>query len=135
MGFTRNVGSRTHLTSIKLNSSLIEAQSFELVESGLTASFGLGGATPASATSLGAGNHARVVCDTALLDGNLEVPFLYGFVPQLGQQFQIITVNTPNGPGSGLSGRFANVREGGTVHTLPIDTSSAPRAFYRLTHE
>ena len=97
--------------SFSLNPSLLEAQSFELVETNTTATFGLGGANPATATGLGAGHYARVVCESARLDGNLAVQFLYGFAPQAGQQFELIRNNgrTPT------LGRFANVREGGAV--------------------
>jgi hypothetical protein len=100
---------------IKLNPSLLAAGRFTVDEPGATVTFGLGGTNAATATGLGAGHYARVVCDQAQLDGNLAVEFLYGFTPQVGQQFEIIHVNPTNGPNSGLTGRFANVREGGAV--------------------
>ena len=101
--------------TIKLNPSLLAAGLFTVDEPGATVTFGLGGTNAATATGLGAGHYARVVTDRAQLDGNLAVEFLYGFTPQAGQQFEIIHVNTTNGPNSGLIGRFANVREGGAV--------------------
>ena len=100
--------------TFKLNPSLLEAQVFQLLDAP-TGTFGLGGTTPAAAGALGAGHYARVVCNTASLTGNLELNLLYGFMPQAGQQFEIIRVNTPNGVGTGLTGRFANVREGGAA--------------------
>ncbi len=100
--------------TIKFNPSLVEAQSTLLGEDA-TMSFGLAGTSPAAAGNLGTGHYARVVTDTATLEGNLAVEFLDGFTPQVGQRFEIIRVNLPNGPASGLIGRFANVREGGIV--------------------
>lgn len=99
----------------KFNPSLVEAGRFTVDEPGATVTFGLGGTNAATATGLGVGHYARVVTARAQLDGNLAVEFLYGFTPQAGQQFEIIHVNTTNGPNTGLTGRFANVREGGTV--------------------
>jgi hypothetical protein len=96
--------------TIKLNPSLVEAQEFTL-EGDVTTTFGLGGAAPALATALGAGHYARVVTPAAALDGTLSVEFLYGFRPQVGQQFKIIA-NTSALP---VRGRFVNVREGGAV--------------------
>jgi hypothetical protein len=100
---------------IKLNPSLVEAQEFTLNGTTVTTTFGLGGTNAATADGRGPGHHARVVCAMVRLDGSLALEFLYGFAPQAGQQFEIIHVNTTNGPNSGLTGRFANGREGGAV--------------------
>ncbi len=102
--------------STRLNPSLLEAQVFEMIGEGTRLTMGLAGTTPAAAGALGEGHYARVVTETANLDGDLFVEFLHGFAPQVGQQFEIIRVNAPNGAGgAGLIGRFANVREGGVV--------------------
>lgn len=97
--------------TIKLNPSLVEAQEFTLNGTNVTTTFGLGGTNPATADGRGPGHHARVVCDTARLDGSLAIEFLYGFVPQAGQQFEIIRFN-----GSGpINGQFINAPEGALV--------------------
>ena len=101
--------------STRLNPSLLEAQVFQMAGEGTRLTMGLAGTTPAAAGALGEGHYARVVAETANLDGDLFVEFLHGFTPEVGQQFEIIRVTSPNGAASGLIGRFANVREGGVV--------------------
>ena len=97
--------------TIKLNPSLVETQEFTLNDTNVTTTFGLGGPNAATADGRGPGHHARVVCATAQLDGRLAIEFLYGFVPQPGQQFEIIRFN-----GSGpLRGQFVNAPEGALV--------------------
>ncbi len=84
-----------------------------LLKSSVT--FGLGGTLAASNTSttaFGAGHYATITTDNATLEGSLDLALFYGFVPSLGQTFQIITV------GSTRVGTFTGLGEGAFVRRL-----------------
>ena len=88
-----------------------------ILKTSVTAQLGLGGTTPASLEKTragtvlhaGAGHHATLEADTIALDGRLVLTLHYGFAPQPGDQFQIITARQR------LSGQFIGLPEGAPV--------------------
>ena len=88
-----------------------------ILKTSVTAQFGLGGTTPASLEKTrtgtvlhtGAGHHASLEADTIALDGRLVLTLHYGFAPQSGDQFQIITARQR------LTGEFTGLPEGAPV--------------------
>lgn len=97
--------------STRLNPSYLESDIFILEGSGVALQVGLGGAEQAGPDAICEGHYAHVNTDIAHLDGNLEIFFMYDFIPQIGQQFEIITVNNADG----LRGEFVNAPEGSVV--------------------
>ena len=73
-----------------------------------TVQFGLGGTAPAIPGRLGPGTYATLHAERAVLAGRLRVALHYGFQPQVGDRFQIITAGA-------AGGRFDNAREGEQV--------------------
>ncbi|GAB4499841.1 MAG: hypothetical protein OHK003_17390 [Anaerolineales bacterium] len=92
-----------------LNPSFLEAEYAVLYESETVSSFGIGGTEQAGENKLGKGHYAHLQADRIRLGGKLEVFFVYDFVPQPGQTFQIITVNHAR------LGEFENAPEGSVV--------------------
>jgi len=97
-----------------LNPSFLEAERIVLYKPETQARFGLGGDQPASAEALGAGHYARMQGALIDLDGQLELFLVYGFLPDPGDTFEIIT----NTGGSPIHGTFANAPESGIVSGL-----------------
>jgi hypothetical protein len=77
-----------------------------ILKTGIKTNLELGGATPASTAGFGPGHYATITADYMRLAGSLNVGLMYGFQPQPGQTFQIVTVNR-----WGI-GQFDNLREG-----------------------
>lgn len=80
-----------------------------VLQSSLTV--GLGGTQPASAGHVGRGFYATLSGENITIGGSLDVVMKYGFVPQDGDVFHI--VSAPN-----LVGRFAGLREGALVKRI-----------------
>lgn len=100
------------LGGFNLNPSFLEAERIVLYKPETPARFGLGGDQPASAEALGAGHYARMQGNSIDLDGQLNLFFVYGFRPQPGNTFEIIT-NTGGNP---INGTFANAPEGSVLN-------------------
>ena len=96
----------------KFNPSFVQAQEMTMVGDEGTTAFGLGGTAPASNNNQGPGFYANVHTNNIQLAGSLQILFMYGFVPQDGDVFQIITVDGQ------LTGSFLGVNEGDIVATL-----------------
>lgn len=80
--------------------------------------FGLGGIVAASTLvpdAYGAGHYATLTTEDATLGGALDLELLYGFVPTIGQTFQIITVGTAGGGGGVRTGLFTSPLDGSTI--------------------
>ncbi|NWF64493.1 MAG: hypothetical protein HXY38_09330 [Chloroflexi bacterium] len=92
-----------------LNPSFLEAERVEINSSETISSFGIGGVEPAGENALGEGHHAHLQAERIRLNGKLKIFFVYGFTPQPGQTFQIITVNRAR------IGEFENAPEGAVV--------------------
>lgn len=83
-----------------------------------TVDMGLGGTTAASLTQTGTGelqlaagpgHYSTLTADTLSLDGDLKISTYYGFEPQPGDSFQIMTANRTR------TGQFIGLPEGGYV--------------------
>ena len=70
---------------------------------------GLGGTIQAQDNKVGAGYYASFVGDNINLSGKLEVQLFYGFKPEMGDTFQVITAI------DSLSGQFEGLAEGESV--------------------
>ncbi len=77
--------------------------------SGMTMTFGIGGATRASASQLGAGTYANLNVRNRRENGvvALELLGMYGFTPTAGQTFDILTFSDPT-----ATFRFDGLNEG-----------------------
>lgn len=96
-------------STVKLNPSYLQAERVEIEASETTSSFGIGGTEQAGENKLGRGRYAHLQADRIRLNGKLKIFFVYDFVPQPGQTFQIITVNRAR------LGEFENAPEGSVV--------------------
>jgi hypothetical protein len=96
-------------STVRLNPSFIQAERVEIGSSETISSFGIGGTEQAGENKLGKGRYAHLQADRIRLNGKLKIFFVYDFVPQPGQTFQIITVNRAR------LGEFENAPEGSVV--------------------
>jgi len=91
------------------NPSFLEAERIVITGSGATIHLGLGGDQPAGENALGKGHYARMQGDDIHIDGLLDIFFVYDFVPQIGEVFEIITANRS------IKGEFNNAPEGSVI--------------------
>ena len=91
------------------NPSFLEAECIVITGSGATIHLGLGGDQPAGENALGEGHYARMEGEDVQFGGLLETFFVYNFVPQEGQTFEIISTL------GSLKGAFFNAPEGSFV--------------------
>jgi hypothetical protein len=91
-----------------LNPSCVIAETF-MQNSGMVLDVGLGGSNPAMPGQTGFGHYGHLDVKRIHLGGQLEVSFYYGFQPEPGQVFEIISV------GQFRSGEFVNAAEGDLV--------------------
>lgn len=91
---------------------------FIILQSSVTADFGLGGTTPASIAfdatgapqlAAGPGHYSTMTAETVALAGNLELSLYYGFTPRAGDVYRIIDVTGRR------TGEFTNLPEGAAV--------------------
>ena len=99
----------THCGIVLGNPSFVDInfQSF----SGILA-VGLGGDQQASFNNTGAGQYAHFIGNDIELGGNLLVQEFYGFAPQVGDIYQIITAR------NSLTSQFNNLNEGSVLTTV-----------------
>ncbi|MCP4140908.1 MAG: hypothetical protein GY755_11570, partial [Chloroflexi bacterium] len=95
--------------TIKLNPSCISAEVFTQRDSQSSLVLELGGTEPAIPENRGLGHFAHIQADRVRLNGELELFSIYGFHPEPGQQFEIISV------GNSLKGEFVNAPEGSII--------------------
>ncbi|MCP4140746.1 MAG: hypothetical protein GY755_10730, partial [Chloroflexi bacterium] len=96
---------------ILFNPSFLEADRIILYKAETPIRFGLGGETPTDPSALGLGHYARMQGRAVDLDGQLGIFTVYGFHPEPGQEFEIISVSGANH----VNGTFANAPEGAII--------------------
>ena len=89
-----------------LNPSFLEAERIVINNSNTIMGFGIGGVEQSGAGAMGKGRYAHMRGEYIRLDGTLDIFFVYGFQPQPGQTFQIITADKIR------IGEFVNAPEG-----------------------
>jgi len=94
---------------IVLNPSCVSAESINLENTNAILDLGFWGGDPAVPGSTGPGHFAHIDVDQIELGGQLELSFYYGFQPEPGQVFEIISVEHAR------TGEFANAAEGDLV--------------------
>lgn len=77
-----------------------------VLQSSAQLTMGLGGAIGASEAMYGQGTYATLTGEQLTLNGNLQIASYYGFVPTLGQQFDIIKSSRST------TGQFTGLGEG-----------------------
>lgn len=75
----------------------VKSRRIVVLQSSFTSSFGLGGAVAAGPGMTGEGFHASFIADQIAIAGQLETVLLYGFMPTVGDMFQIITAGRATG--------------------------------------
>jgi len=100
------------LSGIQLNPSTNDSRAIKITAPIGRFSAGIGGTLPASPAGLGAGFYATLHADDVELGSPLQLDFLYGFTPSVGDQFQIIDVR------ESLVGTFAGLPEGALVEQI-----------------
>ena len=96
----------------KFNPSYVESQVMTMVGDEGHTVFSLGGLQPASDANQGPGFYANVHTQDMQMAGSLEIQFMYGFEPQVGDSFQIITIDGTQ------TGSFFGAVEGSVVASL-----------------
>lgn len=91
---------------IKLNPSSIEVNQMQMLDDEAGLSFGLGGNNPATPVNLGAGFYGNIKVVDIVLNGQLDVFLIYGFQPQVGDEFKLIDISGTR------TGTFSGATEG-----------------------
>ena len=105
-------GSNSNLHGIVINPTTNDNRSIKITASTANIQIFLGGTMAASPGNTGIGHYANFSADDIELNGNLVINTIYGFQPQFGDEFQIITAR------NSLTGQFNNMNEGDVVARL-----------------
>ncbi|MFM1920426.1 MAG: hypothetical protein RLZZ303_2060 [Candidatus Hydrogenedentota bacterium] len=96
-------------STVKLNPSFGILLGTGIAEADAVFVLGLAGTEPAAQGNTGTGYYANIASDEVVLGATLQVEFLHGYVPRLGDTFDIVVAS------SGLTGTFANLPQGAAV--------------------
>jgi molybdopterin-binding protein len=97
---------------VKFNPTTNDNRSIKITANTSKLHMFLGGLTPASTGNVGLGHYAHLSADDIELNGRLMIDTIYGFEPQVGDVFEIITAR------NSLMGQFNGLDEGDVVTTL-----------------
>jgi hypothetical protein len=84
-----------------------------ILKTSATLTFYLGGSIPAAVGSVGAGHYANWTTENMTLAGELDINLIYGFIPTVGQTFQIMSAS------NSATGTFSNLPEGAIAARFP----------------